>query len=124
MVINVLDMPFENLLRHFRPAIDFIAKAIKSGGVVLVHCYAGVSRSASVVIAYLMKELGLPALDAMTYVRKRRPIIFPNPGFQRQLFDFEKHLRATQSKVMNDYQERKKKKASEQMMMQMAYNSS
>lgn len=83
MVINVLDMPFENLIRHFKPAIDFIKQAIKGGGTVLVHCYAGISRSASVVIAYLMKEHGLPAMDAMTYVRKRRPIVFPNPGFQR-----------------------------------------
>jgi hypothetical protein len=45
------------------------------------YSFAGISRSASVVIAYLMKELGLPMLDAMTYTRKKRPIIFPNPGF-------------------------------------------
>lgn len=37
MVINVLDMPFENLMRHFKPAVDFIKQAIKSGGTVLVH---------------------------------------------------------------------------------------
>lgn len=125
MVINVLDMPFENLLRHFKPAVEFIKNAIKSGGTVLVHWYAfhslvtvfsfaGVSRSASVVIAYLMKEMGLPALDAMTYTRKRRPIVFPNPGFQRQLFEFEKHLTTFNAKVMKDYQERKKKRESEQ----------
>jgi dual specificity phosphatase 12 len=83
MVINVLDMPNENLLRHFKAATDYIKAAIKSGGIVLVHCYAGVSRSASVVIAYLMRELGLTMLDALTYCRKRRPIVFPNPGFQR-----------------------------------------
>ena len=45
------------------------------------------------VIAYLMRELGLPMLDALTYTRKRRPIVFPNPGFQKQLFEFEKHLK-------------------------------
>jgi protein-tyrosine phosphatase len=83
MVIQVLDMPFENLIRHFKSALDFIKSSIIGGGSVLVHCFAGVSRSASVVIAYLMREHGLPTLDAMTYVRKRRPIIFPNPGFQR-----------------------------------------
>ena len=83
MVINVLDMPFENLIRHFKTAVDFIKSAIKGGGTVLVHCYAGISRSASVVIAYLMREHGLPMIDAMQYVRKRRAIIYPNPGFQR-----------------------------------------
>jgi len=37
MVINVLDMPFENILRHFKPAVDFIKIAIKGGGTVFVH---------------------------------------------------------------------------------------
>jgi hypothetical protein len=31
--------------------------------------------------------------DALTHTRKRRPIIFPNPGFQRQLMDYEKKLK-------------------------------
>ena len=37
MVINVLDMPFENIMRHFKSAIEFIKQAIKQGGNVLVH---------------------------------------------------------------------------------------
>ena len=37
MVINVLDMPSENLMRHFKSAVEFIRHAIKSGGTVLVH---------------------------------------------------------------------------------------
>jgi protein-tyrosine phosphatase len=65
----------------------------EGGGAVLVHCYAGVSRSASCVIAFLMQECGLTFMEAMTYVRKKRPIVFPNFGFQRQLMDFEKALR-------------------------------
>jgi protein-tyrosine phosphatase len=54
-----------------------------SGGTVLVHCFAGISRSASCIIAYLMQELNMPFFEAMSYTRKRRPIIFPNYGFQR-----------------------------------------
>jgi hypothetical protein len=72
------------------------------------------SRSASVVIAYLMKELGLPMLDALTFVRKRRPIVYPNPGFQRQLFEYEKHLRVNNEKMMNEYQDKKRKRIIEQ----------
>ncbi len=37
MVINILDMPFENIMRHFKTGVDFIKKAIQSGGTVLVH---------------------------------------------------------------------------------------
>lgn len=73
----------------------------EGGGAILVHCYAGVSRSASCVIAFLMQECGLTFLEAMTFVRKKRPIVFPNFGFQRQLMDFEKALR---SKNPNHFQ--------------------
>ena len=45
--------------------------------------YAGISRSSSIVIAYLMKEHGVPMVEALNHTRRRRPIVFPNPGFQR-----------------------------------------
>jgi protein-tyrosine phosphatase len=54
-VINVLDMPYVNLMKHFPSAIEYIKEGLQKG-VVFVHCFAGVSRSASVVIAYLMSE--------------------------------------------------------------------
>ena len=86
------DIPTQNLLPHLPGAIKFIKNAIKKGGNILVHCYAGVSRSASTVIAYLMVEKKASFLDAANYVRKKRPIIFPNIGFQRQLVELEKIL--------------------------------
>jgi protein-tyrosine phosphatase len=52
-VINVADVSSTNLLRHFPAAIQFIKEGVQQGGI-LIHCFAGVSRSASVVIAYLM----------------------------------------------------------------------
>lgn len=54
-VINITDTSQSSLIRHFPAAIAFIKEGISRGGV-LVHCHAGVSRSASVVIAYLMQE--------------------------------------------------------------------
>jgi dual specificity phosphatase 12 len=53
--INVADNSSTSILRHFPAAISFIKDGIAKGGV-LVHCYAGVSRSSSCVIAYLMQE--------------------------------------------------------------------
>lgn len=48
-------MSSSSLLRHFPAAIAFIKEGMSRGGV-LVHCHAGVSRSATCVIAYLMQE--------------------------------------------------------------------
>jgi hypothetical protein len=61
-------------------------------GNVLVHCYAGVSRSASIVIAYLMHKHKISLLDAMKLVKSKRSCISPNVGFLLQLKDFEKEL--------------------------------
>jgi protein-tyrosine phosphatase len=52
-------------------------------GAVLVHCYAGVSRSATCVIAYLMQEKHMGFEEAFSFASKKRPVIFPNMGFQR-----------------------------------------
>lgn len=80
-VINVLDNSNQSLLRHFPAAIAFIKDGILRGGGVLVHCYAGVSRSSTCVIAYLMQERELSFEDAFSFASKRRPVIFPNMGF-------------------------------------------
>ena len=80
-IINILDMPYVNIGRHFPTAINYIKEGMSEGNAVLVHCYAGVSRSASCVIAFLMQECGLTFLEAMSFVRKKRPIVFPNFGF-------------------------------------------
>ncbi|KAF2738935.1 phosphatases II [Polyplosphaeria fusca] len=52
---------------------------------VLVHCFQGVSRSGSVVVALLMRRLGLSFDEALERARESRPIIMPNPGFADQL---------------------------------------
>jgi protein-tyrosine phosphatase len=79
------------MLRHLPAAIQFIREGIKSGGV-LVHCFAGVSRSATCVIAFLMQEKKLQFDQAFTFVSKKRPVVFPNMGFQQQLLEFQKLL--------------------------------
>lgn len=57
----------------------------KSGQAVLVHCKMGVSRSASTVIAYAMKQQYWTLEVALNYVRDRRSIVKPNEGFMKQL---------------------------------------
>jgi protein-tyrosine phosphatase len=54
-----------------------------------VHCWAGVSRSATIVIAYLMRKNKWPLETAMDYVKQKRNFINPNHGFLAKLKDFE-----------------------------------
>lgn len=55
----------------------------------LVHCKMGVSRSASTVIAYAMKEYGWSLEKAYNFVKQKRNITRPNAGFMRQLAEYE-----------------------------------
>jgi protein-tyrosine phosphatase len=84
-IIEVTDEDSSHLLPHFDECVDFIQRAIADGGNILVHCLAGVSRSATIVAAYLMKVDGLGLDEALQHIRKRRPLINPNPGFISQL---------------------------------------
>ncbi|EOD15980.1 hypothetical protein EMIHUDRAFT_210942 [Emiliania huxleyi CCMP1516] len=78
-----------NLSAHFAPAADFIGRSRAEGGVVFVHCGAGISRAPTVAAAYVMLELGLTAADAMKLVRARRTCARPNVGFAEALREWE-----------------------------------
>ncbi|KTG04285.1 hypothetical protein cypCar_00023141 [Cyprinus carpio] len=58
-------------------------------GKVLVHGNAGISRSAALVIAYLMETFGVKYRDAFSHVQERRFCINPNVGFVHQLQEYE-----------------------------------
>ena len=92
-VISIGDLPIENIIKYFGECINFIDGEEK----VLVHCMAGASRSASVVIAYLMWKEKKSFKDALDFVSNKRSSVFPNDGFKDQLKLFEKLLKE------NDY---------------------
>ncbi|KAL0979120.1 hypothetical protein UPYG_G00180990 [Umbra pygmaea] len=76
---------------NFQRAAEFIHRALQGGGVVLVHCAVGVSRSATLVLAYLMLKQNLTLVDAICAVKDNRGII-PNRGFIRQLINLDTKL--------------------------------
>ncbi|CAL4116430.1 unnamed protein product [Meganyctiphanes norvegica] len=90
--VEAYDNPEWQIIDIFEECVEFMNRAILSGGCVLVHCNAGVSRAASIVIAYLMKHYGMKYDEAFRFVKSKRSFIRPNVGFVEQLMIYEKKL--------------------------------
>lgn len=100
--VDVEDIPREPIDLFWPEATAFMNDWISEGKPVFVHCRAGVSRSASTVIAYLVSYQGYTLNDAFLTARKRRPVVTPNLGFMEKLCDFETTVRGTETTVAFD----------------------
>lgn len=88
--VDVEDMGREPIELFFPEATEFIHTQLVQERPVLVHCTAGVSRSASVLLAYMIEFCGYSLYDAFVQTLCHRPFITPNPGFMARLMDYEK----------------------------------
>lgn len=86
--ILIDDHGLENIIQHFEEAHEFINQ-----DVTVVHCFAGISRSPTIVIAYLMKEFNMTRDAALQFCQEKRSIVNPNFGFRKQLLEYEKQLK-------------------------------
>ena len=82
--LEVYDDSDEDISQHFEAAIAFVREGRAAGGV-FVHCFAGTSRSAALVAAYLVRDEGMGLEDALATVRRARASVRPNAGFMEQL---------------------------------------
>ncbi|XP_058067079.1 uncharacterized protein DDB_G0271670 [Anopheles bellator] len=89
LCVIAADKPDQNLSQYFSVCNDFIHSARLKEGNVLIHCLAGMSRSVTVAVAYIMASTPLNWKEALKVVRAGRSIANPNLGFQNQLQDFE-----------------------------------
>ncbi|XP_041646466.1 dual specificity protein phosphatase 22-B-like [Cheilinus undulatus] len=89
LCISAADHSKQNLIQFFRDSIMFIHESRLKGEGCLVHCVAGVSRSVTLVVAYIMTVTGRGWVDSLAAVRAARPCAGPNLGFLRQLEEFE-----------------------------------
>ncbi|XP_059425727.1 dual specificity protein phosphatase 5-like [Carassius carassius] len=90
--IPVEDSHMADISSHFQEAIDFIERVKAEGGKVLVHCEAGISRSPTICMAYIMKTQRLCLEQAFDVIRQRRAIVSPNFSFMGQLLQFESEV--------------------------------
>ncbi|KAI0773233.1 protein-tyrosine phosphatase-like protein [Trametes elegans] len=93
LCVPVDDRTDTNLLDYLDAAVAWIDCALARGGRVLVHCVWGMSRSASVVIAYLVAARALSLQEAHSLARARRRVVRPNAGFMAQLEVYERVTR-------------------------------
>ncbi|XP_067105143.1 dual specificity protein phosphatase 22-A isoform X2 [Osmerus mordax] len=89
LCIHAADASSQNLSQHFRECIRFIHECRLGGGTCLVHCLAGVSRSTTMVVAYLMTVTEHGWDDCLSAVKAVRSFVGPNYGFQQQLQEFQ-----------------------------------
>ncbi|XP_074856124.1 dual specificity protein phosphatase 13A-like [Carettochelys insculpta] len=95
--VPAYDLPDFDISQYFFSAAEFINKALNTPGAkILVHCAVGISRSASLVLAYLMIKHHLPLVKAIKTVKEHR-WISPNRGFLKQLRNLDIQLRQTRS---------------------------
>ena len=108
-IINIMDYDDENIIQYFGECLNFI----KGDEKIFVHCAAGESRSATIVIAYLMWYKKMTFDKAYNFVKEKRPRIYPNFGFRQQLQTFEKLLFENGFNISNIYFRSIKWKSSE-----------
>lgn len=86
LFINAMDHTRQDILSHFNRASEFIETALSElENKVYVHCVAGISRSASIVIAFVMKSRKITFMEAFNLVHEKRQVVKPNEGFIQQL---------------------------------------
>ena len=90
--LNLFDNEMQSLFPKFDVAYKFIK--LHSQANILIHCVLGMSRSASLVIYYLMKEKGWDFDTCLAYLKERRPIVSPISGFENQLREhYDKYIK-------------------------------
>jgi protein-tyrosine phosphatase len=88
-ITTLEDQEDHDASQHFEDVMIVTNQALAQGGAVCFHCAAGISRSSTMLIAYLMASRHMCLLDAFSLVFHARRVIWPNRAFMQQLIDYE-----------------------------------
>jgi hypothetical protein len=91
--VEVDDKQDQDIRSYFEACHEFIDSAMRAkSGKLLVHCFQGISRSATIVVSWLMKRRSWDFSKAIEFVRRKRPEVNPNPGFIKQLKAYDDEI--------------------------------
>ncbi|CAG8588825.1 25510_t:CDS:2 [Dentiscutata erythropus] len=92
-VIPIRDNESQDISKYFEETFMFIQNVLdQEDRRILVHCEMGMSRSPTVVIAYIMRSQKKSLKEAVIFVKERKSFVRPNSGFYRKLKEFESEL--------------------------------
>ena len=100
--IPLKDHASETVVQILDEAFTFIDEAKKANGHILVYCFAGISRSVTITVAYLMARNGMRFEEAYSFVKHRKSDISPNIGFIGQLHELEEQLLSSPDSTQSD----------------------
>lgn len=89
LCVPIRDINSEDIKAHLDTTTEFINQAVRGGGKVLVHCVCGVSRSATIVAAWLMAKTHQSSAETIELLQARRGCVNPIPSFRQQLATLE-----------------------------------
>jgi len=92
MFVRLIDSESSDIAQHFESAGRFIEEEIQAGGRCLIHCAAGISRSATIVLSFLMRHRNHDLRSAFNLVKSKRRVVRPNNGFFQNLIDYERSI--------------------------------
>jgi dual specificity MAP kinase phosphatase len=81
-----------DIKQYFVDTFKIIDEALSNNQNILVHCQAGISRSATIVIAYIIRKQKKTMDESLKFVQSKRSCVSPNLGFCGQLIRYEKEL--------------------------------
>jgi protein-tyrosine phosphatase len=88
--VHINDDPWLSIDTHFDECIQFIEECQKAGGNILIHCMCGISRSVTIIGAYLIKKHKYSFNETIEFLKNKKQSINPNDGFMNQLRKYEK----------------------------------
>jgi protein-tyrosine phosphatase len=99
--LYAIDNPEQNIEQYFDKAFEFLDRMEKEKKTCIIHCHAGINRSATILLAYFIKKMQINLYDGYEFLSLLRPGVIYNIGFRKQLINFAKNNNLLDNAMFN-----------------------